>query len=182
MLSRHKKIIGDWTSTLLTLRNNVRSHPAGLGRALDIPKSTALYRIRKLEEDGLVLGYTPEVIPSLFGSPYLVQVLIDSKLYQFQTELESTIAGLVDFLKTSIGHAPLTVYVQRIQNELHVNCITMTTDIEALKTTIYRKQNMARDAVTAHLLDQAHGIPMYHQSSTIDNSESASSTETGRRD
>jgi len=181
-LSQRKKTIGDWTDTLLTLRDCVKSHPAALGRALDIPKSTALYRIRKLEEDGLVLGYTPEAIPSVFGKPYLIQVSIDSNLYKFQSELESTIMGLVEFLKTSVGHAPLSIYVDKKPNKSQVNCITMTTDIETLKTNIYRKQNMAKDSVTAHLLDQAYGIPMYNRASSIDNSESITSTKTERKD
>ncbi len=180
-MSQRKKNIGDWTDTLLALRNCVKSHPAGLGRALDIPKSTALYRTRKLEEEGIVVGYTPQIIPSVFGRPYLIQVLVDSKLYQFQTELDSTIAGLIDFLKTGVGHTPLSIYVQKNQSKLQVSCITMTTDIDTLKINISRKQNMAREAVISHLLEQAHGIPMYHQSSTIDDSRSLNSTETGRR-
>jgi len=180
-LGQQKKTIGDWTATLLSLRNSVKSSPAALGRALDIPKSTALYRTRKLEDDGLVLGYIPEVIPSIFGKPYLVQVIIDSNLYQFQAELESTIEGLIDFLKTGVGHVPLTVYVHKNQSELQINCITMTTDIEALKTNVCRKQNMSTDSVTVDLLDQAHGIPMYNPSSSIDDSEPIISTETGRR-
>jgi len=134
-----------------------------------------------LEEEGIVVGYTPQVIPSVFGKPYLIQVIVDSKLYQFQTELESTIVGLIDFLKTGVGHTPLSVYVQKNQNKLQVNCITMTTDIDALKINISRKQNMAREAVISHLLEQAHGIPTYHSSSTIDDSESIDSTDTGRR-
>ncbi|TFG34199.1 Lrp/AsnC family transcriptional regulator [Candidatus Thorarchaeota archaeon] len=180
-MAQSQKFDRDWTTILLTLRKCARSNAACLGRALDIDRKKSLYHIRKLEDDGLVLGYIPEVIPSVFGKPYLVQVTIDSKLYQFQTELESTITGLIDYLKTGVGHAPLTVYVDKNQNESQVNCITMTTDIEALKTNIYRKQNMAKESVTAHLLDQAYGIPMYNQSSSIDDSESTISTKTGRR-
>jgi len=178
-LVQSQKFDRDWTTILLTLRKCARSNAACLGRALDIDRKKSLYHIRKLEDDGLVLGYIPEVIPSVFGYPYLIQVTIDSKLYQFQIELESTITGLIDYLKTGVGHAPLTVYVHKIQNESQVNCITMTTDIEALKTNVCRKQNMATDSVTAVLLDQAHGIPMYNPSSSIDDSESI--IETGRR-
>jgi len=54
----------------------------------------------------------------------------------------------------------------------------MTTDIEALKTNICRKQNMATDSITVNLLDQAHGIPMYNPSSSIDDSKSIISTKT----
>ena len=70
--------MGEWTDTLLTLRKCARSNSAALGRVLDISRANALYRIRKLEEEGLVMGYIPEVVPTVFGTPYLVQVLIDS--------------------------------------------------------------------------------------------------------
>ena len=177
-----QKFDRDWTKTLLALRECARSNAACLGRSLDIDRKKALYHIRKLETDGLVSGYIPEVVPSVFGKPYLVQVRIDPQQYQFKTELESTITSLMDFLKTAVGHAPLAVYVHKIKSELQVNCVTMTTDIDALKINISRKQNMAREAVISHLLEQAHGIPMYHQSSTIDDSVSIDSTNTGRRD
>lgn len=162
-----QKFDRDWTTTLLTLRKCARSNAAGLGRALDIDRKKALYHIRKLENDGLVSGYTPEVIPSVFGNPYLVQVLIDPKQYQFPAELESTITSLIDFMKTGIGHAPLTVYVHQVQDDLLINCITMTTDIEALTKSLYHKQNVARDTITTHALNQAHGIPMYSQYSSV---------------
>ena len=168
-MKQSKKSVGEWTDTLLTLRKCARSNSAALGRALDISRANALYRIRKLEEEGLVTGYIPQVVPTVFGTPYLVQVLIDPNQYQFQTELESTISSIVEFLKTSVGHAPLTVYVYQAQEtkEMQINCITMTTDIEALIESLYRKENVARDSISTHLLKDAHGVPMYSQFSTL---------------
>ena len=174
-MKQSKKSVGEWTDTLLTLRKCARSNSAALGRVLDISRANALYRIRKLEEEGLVMGYIPEVVPTVFGTPYLVQVLIDPNQYQFQTELESTISSLIEFLKTGIGHAPLTVYVYQAQkkNEMQINCITMTTDIETLAESIYRKQNVARDSISVHSLRDAYGVPMYSQFSTLIDSESS---------
>lgn len=168
-MKQSKKSVGDWTTTLLALRKCARSNSAALGRALDISRANALYRIRKLEEDGLVSGYIPAVVPTVFGNPYLVQVLINPNQYQFQAELDSTISSIIDFLKTGIGHAPLTVYVHQAQkkSEMQINCITMTTDIEALAESLYREQNVARDSISSHLLKDAHGFPMYSQSSTL---------------
>ncbi|MHA1862927.1 MAG: hypothetical protein ACTSWA_04085 [Candidatus Thorarchaeota archaeon] len=168
-----RKAIGDRTTTLLTLRKCARSNAAALGRTLDIDRKKALYHIRKLEMDGLVSGYIPEVIPTVFGTPYLVRILINPKQYQFAEELESTISSLINFLKTGIGHAPLTVYVYQAQkqDDLQINCITMTTDIEVLTKSLYRKQNVAKDTITTHVLNQAHGIPMYSKFSSVIDSE-----------
>jgi DNA-binding Lrp family transcriptional regulator len=170
---QRKKSTGDWTSTLLTLRKCARSFPAALGRILDIPRATALYRIRKLEEDGLVSGYIPMVDPTLFGPPFLVQVLINPKQYQFPEELQSTITSLIEFLKTGIGHAPLTIYVYQGQEQdyLQINCITMTPDIKGLVTSLYREQNIARDSITTLPLNDAHGVPVYSQFSPLEDIE-----------
>ena len=168
-MKQSKKTVGEWTDTLITLRKCSRSNSAALGRALDISRANALYRIRKLEEEGLVMGYIPQVVPTVFGTPYLVQVLINPNQYQFQTELDSTISSIIEFLKTAVGHAPLTVYVYQAQErkEMQINCITMTTDIEALAESLYRKQNIARDSISVHSLRDAHGVPMYSQFSTL---------------
>ena len=170
---QRKKTMGDWTSTLLTLRKCARSFPAALGRALDIPKATALYRIRQLEEDGIVSGYIPMVDPTVFGSPYLVRVLINPKQYQFSEELQSTITSLLDFFQTAIGHAPLSCYVYQSQEKENweVNCITMTHDIKELATSLYREQNIARDSITTFPLNYAHGVPVYSQFSPLKDTE-----------
>lgn len=172
-MKQSKKSVGDWTATLLTLRKCARSNAAALGRALDISRANALYRIRKVQEDGLVSGYIPEVVPTVFGDPYLVQVLINPNQYQFQAELDSTISSIIDFLKTGIGHAPLAVYVYQAQEkeDMQINCITMTTDSEALTESLYREQNVARDSISSHLLKDAHGVPMYSQFSTLTDSK-----------
>jgi len=181
-LVQSQKFDRNWKTILLTLRKCARRDGAALGRALDIDRKKALYHIKKLEEAGLVSGYIPEVIPTVFGTPYLVRILINPKQYQFLAELESTISSLIDFLKTGIGHAPLTVYVDQSQDELHINCITMTTDIEVLTESLYRKQNIPRNSTTTHTLKEAHGIPLYSQfSSLIDTKLEERKTSTGGR-
>jgi DNA-binding Lrp family transcriptional regulator len=169
-LAQRKKPVDDWLASLLTLRKCARSFPAAFGRALDIPRATALYRIRKLEEDGLVTGYIPMTVPTAFGTPYLVRININPKQYQFHEELQSTINSLVDFFETGIGHAPLSIYVYHDQEQdvWQVNCITMTSDIKRLTGTLYREQNIARESILTFLLNDAHGIPMYSYSSILD--------------
>ena len=170
-----KKPVDDWLASLLTLRKCARSFPAAFGRALDIPRATALYRIRKLEEDGLVLGYIPIAVPEIFGTAYLIRININPKQYQFHEELQSTINSLVDFFKTGIGHAPLSIYVynDKEQDVWQVNCITMTSDIKKLTDALYREQNIARESIFTFLLNDAHGVPMYSYSSILDSESHA---------
>jgi DNA-binding Lrp family transcriptional regulator len=153
-LTQRTRSADDWLASLLTLRECARSFPAAFGRALDIPRATALYRIRKLEEDGLVTGYIPMTIPTVFGTPYLVRVNISPKQYQFHEELQSKINSLVDFFETGVGHAPLSIYVYHDQEQdvWQVNCIAMTSDIKRLTGALYHEQNIARESVLTSLL------------------------------
>lgn len=173
---QRKKTYRDWKTILLTLRDCARGNAACLGRALDIDRVKARYHINKVKDDGLVLGYTPEIDPTLFGTPHFVQILYEPKLYRFPTQLEDTISSLIEYLKEGIGHAPLTVYVYKTQEHLQLNCITMTTDIEALVNNLYHEKNIARETITTYELEQAHAVPMYSKHSSVVNTKPDSKT------
>ena len=124
-------------TTLLTLRDCVTSSPATLARALEIHRTTARYRIQVLQEEGFVRGYTPIVMPTLFGKPYLVKIRIDPKQYQFEEDLQTTLTSLKEYFQSGIGHAPLSVYSYRQDKMWAVHCITTTKNVDKLCDSIY---------------------------------------------
>jgi hypothetical protein len=123
-----------------------------LGRALDIDRVKARYHINKAQDDGLVLEYTPVVIPSVFGTPHLVQINFDSNLYKFPEQLEDTISKLIEYLKECIEQ---------------LNCITMTDNIDSLVNSLYHEKNIARENITTYDLKEVHGVPMYSEFSSV---------------
>jgi len=157
ILASHKQ------DTLLALRTCSRGFPVALARALEIPRSTARHRIQTLEEEGIVIGYTPVVTPQTFGSPYLIQIDINPEDYKISTELEDTVIALKEFFSTGIGHAPLSFYFFKdVENDLlRVHCLTMTFNVDHLIDTIYHKQNIARENINYISLDEADGVPNY---------------------
>ncbi len=148
-------------TTLLTLRDCVTSSPATLARALDIHRTTARYRIQILQEEGYVRGYTPIVTPTLFGKPYLVKIKIDPKQYQFDEDLQTTLASLKEYFQSGIGHAPLSVYSYKEKSMWMVHCITTTAGVDKLCDSIYHEQNIARENIEYIPLHDADGIPGY---------------------
>ena len=151
------------TNVLLALPSCATSSATRLARSLGLPRGTVTYHIQRLQEKGLVTGYTPTVTPRTFGDPYLVRVSIDPRQYEIREDLEATVIALRDFLLAGIRHAPLSLYVYQDQedNALQVNCVTMTTDIKLLVESIYREQNIAKEIITTIPLNEAYGFPMY---------------------
>jgi len=151
------------TNVLLALPSYATSSATQLARSLGFPRGTVTYHIQRLQEKGIVTGYTPIVTPRTFGDPYLVRVSIDPKQYEIREDLEATIIALRDFLLSGIRHAPLSLYVYQDQedNVLQVNCVTMTSDIKSLVESLYREQNIAKEIITTVPLKEAYGIPKY---------------------
>jgi DNA-binding Lrp family transcriptional regulator len=157
MLTNHKE------DTLLALRNCARGFPVALARAMEIPRTTARRRIQVLEEDGIVIDYTPIVEPQTFGSPYLIQVDIDPTDYKIRTDLDDTVKALKEYLNLGIAHASMCFYYFKDSESDHiqVHCITMTRNIDYLIDAIYHKQNIARENISYTPLDEADGITNY---------------------
>ena len=148
-------------STLLTLRDCVTGSPATLARALDIHRTTARYRIQVLQDEGMVMGYTPIVKPTIFGKPYLIRVKIDPKQYQFEDDLKTTLDSVKEYFHSGIGHAPLSVYTYKENNIMLVHCVTNTENVDKLCDRIYHEQNIAREDIDYLMLQDADGIPEY---------------------
>ena len=157
MIATHKE------ETLLTLRKCARAFPASLARELEIPRATARKRIKSLEEDGIVMEYTPIVSPKTFGNPYLIQIEINPEDYKISEDLEATIRSLKEFLNAGISHAPLSFYVfhDTEYDVWKVHCQTMTFNIDLLIESLYREQNIARDSLSFVSLIDADGVPNY---------------------
>ncbi len=157
MLATHKE------ETLLTLRKCARGFPASLARKLEIPRATARDRIQILEDEEIVIDYTPVVTPQTFGSPYLIEIEVNPEDYKISDDLEATIDALKEFLNTGIGHAPICFYVYMdSENDLwKVHCATMTFNIDYLLESLYREQNIARECISCISLKEADGVPNY---------------------
>ncbi len=153
--------IGVLTNTLLDLRDCVRPSPTRLADAMDIPRTTAQNRIKLLEQEGLVTGYVPTVRHHIFGEPFLIEIDIDARQYQFQEDLKAAISSLRDYMRQCIGHALLTFYVYEQNEVLHAHAVVVTRDVDRVLDKIYLEQNIARETMKITPLVDAHGIPEY---------------------
>jgi len=147
------------TITLLALRDCATSSPATLSRTLNIPRSTARYQIQKLQDEGIVTGYTPIVNTEIFGDPYLIRIRIDPHQFKFKEDFDALLAEVSSFLWEGRLHAPLAVFT--MEGEWRVWCITFSQDIEAAVELLCQQQNVAKEDVSIQALEQAQGIPNY---------------------
>lgn len=167
-LTDSKTEVTEWADTLLALRSCARSFPARLGRHEDLPRATARYRIKRLEEEGIVTDYIPVAKPQVFGTPYLVTVRVNPKDYQFKEDLIDTVDSLREFVQSGIGHAPLVFYVIRGPEDWQVSFVIVTSNIEAFSESLYREQNIARENIETIQLSEVDGIPNYSKFSLLD--------------
>jgi Lrp/AsnC family leucine-responsive transcriptional regulator len=61
------------------LQNDCRARLESIAKELGIPKSTVHYRIRRLEETGVIERYSAKVNAAKLGKDYLVVVLVRAK-------------------------------------------------------------------------------------------------------
>jgi Lrp/AsnC family leucine-responsive transcriptional regulator len=61
------------------LQANARTTNADIARAVDMAPSAVLERIRKLEERGVIAGYTAKLNPAVLGRTVLAFILVRSK-------------------------------------------------------------------------------------------------------
>ncbi|MGY5852768.1 MAG: hypothetical protein RTU92_04300, partial [Candidatus Thorarchaeota archaeon] len=149
--------------TLLTLRECVRSAPATMASILRITRQAARLRIRSLENDRTITGYIPIARPDTFGEAFLLKIIIQADQYKLQEDLEATINSIREFLKTGVGHAPLSTYVyyDYALDSWNIHCVTMTNDTEGMVEKLYREKNIARENIDIVPLAHVDGIPMY---------------------
>jgi DNA-binding Lrp family transcriptional regulator len=161
--------------TVLGLRECARSTPAALARLQGIPGATARYRINKVEEEGLVVGYTPVVRPGFFGDAYLIKIRLEPKNYQFKEDLVSTVEGLKGFFEEAIGHAMLSFYQYQDDGVWQVQAVVLVRDADAFTDSLYRRQNIAQESIEVVALDDASGVPTYSQHSILKENQSRGS-------
>jgi Lrp/AsnC family leucine-responsive transcriptional regulator len=64
---------------LLALQKDCRISLHKIARKLGVPKSTVHYRVRRLEEGGVIEGYYARLSPARLGNDYLAVVLVRAK-------------------------------------------------------------------------------------------------------
>jgi DNA-binding Lrp family transcriptional regulator len=75
-----KKKLDDVDKTILqALQKDCRIPLHQIARRLGVPKSTVHYRVRRLEDEGIIQGYYAKVNPSLLGGDYVAVVLVRAK-------------------------------------------------------------------------------------------------------
>jgi len=158
-MSRETNKPAQRTITLLALRGCATSSPAALSRTLNIPRSTARYQIQKLQEAGIVIGYTPIVNPKIFGNPHLIRIRINPQQFKFKEDFDALLSEVSSFLWEGRLHAPLAVFT--VEEEWRVWCVTFSQDIEAAVKLLCQQQNVAREDISIQPLEQAQGIPNY---------------------
>lgn len=168
-MSEKPRLSGKMTQVLLALREGVRSWPLKVRRELsDIPRQTVEYQIKKLEEEGIIRGYTPIVIPGAFGEPYLLKLSIDPKGYQFQKDAELKIDAISRFFKEAIDQAPVSFFVLSDENrKLQVHAVTVTRNHEKLAERLSAELNIAREDISIAPLQRVEGIPDYSKHSIL---------------
>ncbi|MCP4540018.1 MAG: Lrp/AsnC family transcriptional regulator [Chloroflexi bacterium] len=70
---------------LLALQTNARKKNAELARELEIAPSTVLERIRRLEENGLILGYRGVIDPAQLG--FNIQAVVSVSLDRHEVDI-----------------------------------------------------------------------------------------------
>jgi len=153
--------------TLLELRNCTKGHAAALARELRVPHSTALKRIKTLEEKGIVTDYIPVVNQDIFGSSFLVKFKVSYDQYRFEQDLRDTIAEIIDHLTKGIGHAPYAIFDhQNVEDRMwSVSCLTLTSDIVSMIDYIRRRHNVLPENISYRPLGNVTGVPMYSRHS-----------------
>ena len=167
-MSEKPRLSSKAIQVLLALREGARSWPMKVRKELsDIPRQTVEYQIRKLEEDGIVRGYTPVVIPEAFGDAYLISIRINPKDYQFQKDAETKIDAISKFLEEAINSAPLCFFVLSDNESLRVQSVVVSTDVGELVDRLSVKLNIAKEDISISQLERVRGIPDYSKFSIL---------------
>jgi Lrp/AsnC family leucine-responsive transcriptional regulator len=113
---------------LAELEDNARITVSELARRLEAPSSTIRDRMRGLEEDGVILGYTALVNPAKLGLGIkaIIQVTRDQRF------------SLEDFHHEP-AEFPEIIDVQLVTGETDELITVYADDVEHLKEIIYRK-------------------------------------------
>lgn len=64
---------------LRALQTDCRIPLHKIARKLSVPKSTVHYRVRRLEQEGIIEGYYAKLSPTQLGNDYLAVVLVKAK-------------------------------------------------------------------------------------------------------
>ncbi len=167
-MSEKPRLSNKTTQVLLALREGTRSWPLKVRRELsDIPRQTVEYQIKKLEEEGIVTGYTPIVIPEAFGDSYLISIPINPKDYQFQNDAETKIDAISKFFEEAINCAPISFFVLSENDFLQVQSVVVSTDVEGLVDRLSVRLNIAREDISVSQLERVRGIPNYGKFSIL---------------
>ena len=113
---------------LAALEDNARISVSELARRLEAPSSTIRDRMRGLEQDGVILGYTAVIDPARLGLGIkaIIQVTRDQRF------------SLEDFHHEPAGFPEIT-NVQLVTGETDELITVHASDVEHLKEIIYEK-------------------------------------------
>jgi Lrp/AsnC family transcriptional regulator, leucine-responsive regulatory protein len=104
---------------LSNLQSNARISNAEIGRRIGLAPSAVLERIRRLERDGVVQGYTTRLRPTAFGRGTLAFVFVQAESRPFDVSVARRLAELPEVLEVHeiAGEDCLLVKLRCASNE-----------------------------------------------------------------
>jgi Lrp/AsnC family transcriptional regulator, leucine-responsive regulatory protein len=104
---------------LKNLQENARISNAEIARRVGLAPSAVLERIRRLERDGVVLGYTARIAPAAVGRGTLAFVFVQAESRPFDRSLGEQLAAIPEVLEVHeiAGEDCLLVKLRCASNE-----------------------------------------------------------------
>lgn len=109
---------------LLMLRENARTSVSDLARALNLSRTTVQNRIAKLEQQGVIKGYSVE-----YGADYLAELISAHVLIKINQPLTNTI-------NTALEKLPVVVELHAISGEYDLIAVLKAESLSQLNQTL----------------------------------------------
>lgn len=135
------------------LSENARKSTTQIARELRLAKETTHYRIKRLQDQGVIQGFHAIINASSFGNHYF-QVLL--QLHKATKEDESTI---VEYLRSQDSCAN----VQLLNGEYDVSCLLIHSnpgDVRQFVTRFNKRFGTLISEKTIHLIIKSHNFPI----------------------